>query len=617
MQLSLPTTVLPDTTAAATVAAGSAPGLPASGATPPARVSSFEDLLPATTAPAVKPAPASAGAEQAAVLSAALWMPVPVALPATPVLPPSPVAPETDTSGEGTNSADTGGKHEVLAFSVRDGSAQTTPLPAFSSATSARAIPPATVAGAKGKKPAVAVNTSPAKAGPAAVRPSDSTAPVSAAAPVISPANIATVDPTAIAAGLSAQPAISGNDATVSSLVSTPVPPVPDKIDGYPGQSAAPAAAVAPAAPAVVPVLPAAPSPEQTFTAVPSADSRTAAGETAAPVASEMAQAVAGLPVAFTGRRAMSLDSRSVPSVKASSVSRPVNAAAPAVPFDGTAPSQVVWASAPVVSSPGRAPGSDAPAPDVEKIAARPSDSSGPADGNNDADKKEFLTAGDKSVTTASSSVGIGVAQVSANMSSAPSNRPKTVAAALSAPIVSVTAQPVTAASSATPVPVATVRETMAAVVSAVDALERGAGAGSRSVDLQFSVGTEKLGLHVELRDGVLHTTFRTDSPELRGALTAEWHAVVPESVGRQVTVAQPVFSAASTGGSSPDALPATANNAGFGSLGGDARQSRNQPTPEPAAFSFASEFSDAVASESAPAAGPVVRPVSLLNVFA
>lgn len=70
------------------------------------------------------------------------------------------------------------------------------------------------------------------------------------------------------------------------------------------------------------------------------------------------------------------------------------------------------------------------------------------------------------------------------------------------------------------------------------------------SVQLRFKVGHEDLAVRVQLRDGEVHTEFRTDNAELRAAVTHEWRAVTakPDAALRFL---DPVFSAANQNNSS------------------------------------------------------------------
>jgi hypothetical protein len=224
-------------------------------------------------------------------------------------------------------------------------------------------------------------------------------------------------------------------------------------------------------------------------------------------------------------------------------------------------------------------------------------------------EKKDFLNAGQLSVNTPASSVGIGVAQVSVVMPPTSFNRLKTLPAveAMTNVSVSVNAPTVLSLVPDAPAPPASLRETMAAVVTAVEALERRSDAVQKSVDLHFDVGAERLALRVELRDGTVHTTFRTESPELRAALAHEWQAAMPSTAGRELRLADPVFSSATTSG----------GEAASGSLGQGAPHQRGQQTPEPAPFARMSEFSDSPVADFAPATPVAPNSATLLQAFA
>ena len=211
--------------------------------------------------------------------------------------------------------------------------------------------------------------------------------------------------------------------------------------------------------------------------------------------------------------------------------------------------------------------------------------------------KKDFLNPDPTVVTTRATGVGISVAQVSAVMPALPTNRSKPAVAAAAAPLLSVASGSVMDFAAAAPV-VATVRDTMAAVVSAVEAFEHSAATAQKSVDLQFHVGDQQLGLRVELRDGTVHTTFHTDSPELRNALAHEWQAVVQTGAPREVRLADPVFNSGLTGG----------GDTASGSPGQGSPQSREPKSAPAAAFSLTAE-----SAESAPV--DPVRPAAAYSV--
>lgn len=72
------------------------------------------------------------------------------------------------------------------------------------------------------------------------------------------------------------------------------------------------------------------------------------------------------------------------------------------------------------------------------------------------------------------------------------------------------------------------------------------------SVEVGFNFGeNDRLSVRVEYRQGVVHTTFRTDSPEVRDALAREWQAQIVTPDRQPYRVAEPVFnlSTSSSGG--------------------------------------------------------------------
>ncbi len=84
---------------------------------------------------------------------------------------------------------------------------------------------------------------------------------------------------------------------------------------------------------------------------------------------------------------------------------------------------------------------------------------------------------------------------------------------------------------------------TRRAVNAAVAATEQQAADRQPAVTLKFTVSGVDLGVRVELRGEHVHTTFRTDSPELRAALAQEWNQVAAAQAGdRASRLAEPVF---------------------------------------------------------------------------
>jgi len=93
-------------------------------------------------------------------------------------------------------------------------------------------------------------------------------------------------------------------------------------------------------------------------------------------------------------------------------------------------------------------------------------------------------------------------------------------------------------------VPVENINTAGQAVEAALTAADKFA-AGKSSVDLRFSVGGEDLVVRVELRANEVHATFRTESADLRAALSNEWQAVnatTQVSHDRPFRLATPVF---------------------------------------------------------------------------
>jgi hypothetical protein len=232
--------------------------------------------------------------------------------------------------------------------------------------------------------------------------------------------------------------------------------------------------------------------------------------------------------------------------------------------------------------------------------------------------EKYFLNTVQKGVASAGAALGTAVAKVNATMAAAPASarqKSDSTTESTTSFVFSADQAPTSTLTLDAPAPVATVRETMAAVISAVDALERRADVQQKSVDLQFHVGSEKLGLRVELRDGAVHTTFRTESSEMNSALAHEWHEVVQPALARTIHLAEPVFHSASTPGS---AVPAASSDSASTAFGNGAQQQREQPKAPPTfASTLKREFYESAAPEAAPAIAPVSNSSQLLNALA
>jgi hypothetical protein len=153
--------------------------------------------------------------------------------------------------------------------------------------------------------------------------------------------------------------------------------------------------------------------------------------------------------------------------------------------------------------------------------------------------------------------------------------------------------------STAAPVVEHSSREAVESVLVASEQLTAGV---QRSVKLQFSVGGEELAVRVELRGDRVHTTFRTDSPELRSALAREWQAVSTQQNGdRGQRLADPVFASSSSFGSNNSF---SADSGGAHQRDPESRQAR-EAAAEAGAFRRALRAQPVAASVST-VAGPV-----------
>lgn len=244
-------------------------------------------------------------------------------------------------------------------------------------------------------------------------------------------------------------------------------------------------------------------------------------------------------------------------------------------------------------------------APGAEKIAGLGGDFPHAAAKTLPAGIKEILSPAHEPVAASTAKLGTDVALSAAPMSFAPSSRARNFSVNLAGLSISA-GNPFGASLTAEPASlVATLRETMSAVVHAVATLERRADIQPQRVDLHFQIGGEPIALRVELKSGTVHTTFQTGSDEMRSALRQEWQAVVPPALGSHLRLADPVFN-----------VPAAGNPA-FDLGGQGARPQHGQSAPEPAPGFRSAPAADAEWSDSSPAPAADPQPLSLLNAFA
>jgi hypothetical protein len=152
-----------------------------------------------------------------------------------------------------------------------------------------------------------------------------------------------------------------------------------------------------------------------------------------------------------------------------------------------------------------------------------------------------------------------------------------------------------------------------AAVEATLDAVEHMSDTAHSSVELKLSFSDDAhLAVRVELRNGEVQTTFRTDSTELRQALTNEWRQQAPTVMttasDRPVRIADPVFA------------PASGSLESAGTFTGGHADSHQPSAPAPAESSFPTSPrpQSRASAASSPPSGPSRLPTSLrLNVFA
>jgi hypothetical protein len=163
--------------------------------------------------------------------------------------------------------------------------------------------------------------------------------------------------------------------------------------------------------------------------------------------------------------------------------------------------------------------------------------------------QKSFVTTSREAVTRQGGDFGIGVAKPAPPMSAVavalPQLHPSSEytdgpAAMTAATFDSAPAAPAAAADAA--------GAAHRAVEAVLRAVEQAVGRDQKAVNLQFSVGETELEVRIELHGGEVRTTFRTDSPELRAALSQEWQMVV-SAADRPVRLAPAVFTSSDFSG--------------------------------------------------------------------
>lgn len=148
-------------------------------------------------------------------------------------------------------------------------------------------------------------------------------------------------------------------------------------------------------------------------------------------------------------------------------------------------------------------------------------------------------------------------------------------------------------------VPVEAVSSAQRAVEVALRAVDIAAAGTQKSVNLDFAVGDADLNVRIEIRAEEVHTTFRTDSAELRTALAQEWQAIAASPAAeRGLRLAPASFASAD----------APALNASGGDASSRERHSQAQQSEHPPVAFTSAGRARAAASDHSVSAAPAIR---------
>jgi hypothetical protein len=234
--------------------------------------------------------------------------------------------------------------------------------------------------------------------------------------------------------------------------------------------------------------------------------------------------------------------------------------------------------------------------------------------------ERNFVMTGDKRVNTAMPQSGISVAKTDDTMRTIPTEEFRTprnpeVLSGLPSRVDFQVAQSPAERISHGPAEPAVLNFAERAVATVTGLAEAQFSASMHkagSVQLRLKFGGEDLSVRVELRDGAVHTDFRTDSPVLREAIAREWQAVAAASPNHLQRFLDPVFSPSS---------PSTPADAGT-----QYHSSHRQPQQQPAhdqpsrqdvwhsqsPFARRSSLNESFVPEPPAARVPVLLPTSL-----
>ena len=165
-----------------------------------------------------------------------------------------------------------------------------------------------------------------------------------------------------------------------------------------------------------------------------------------------------------------------------------------------------------------------------------------------DEEEKKTVTVDRKKVNTMTNNVGTRGANREISMSYSVSNKPAS-AEFTTAPTVSISGgiqpgstAPVVATTASSVVQAPRLVEEIRAIADRISVIDR------NSVEVRFDFNdSERLSVRVEYRDGTVHTTFRTDSSQLRDVISTEWQAQAATAEQHSYRVADPVFNSPNT----------------------------------------------------------------------
>jgi len=219
------------------------------------------------------------------------------------------------------------------------------------------------------------------------------------------------------------------------------------------------------------------------------------------------------------------------------------------------------------------------------------------------AEEKKSLSVDSKSVTTSQKNVGTSTANREIAMPYSVVNKSPSVDFSTRAgdgiqPNISTAAKADSLVAAQAPKLVQEIR----AIADRISTIDR------NSVEVRFDFSdTDRLSIRVEYRDGIVHTTFKTDSSQLRDAVAHEWQTQNASTEQRSYRMADPVFSQTATD---------RQNFSTPGDGSGRQRASEHQAQPATPSFTTSSRSTGLTTAVAAPAARSA-RPETSLHLHA